>query len=278
MQLFRALLAVVVLSLCLSVPATAQPRYALDLGFDFTSGDYGTDTKADSLVTTLGFSYFPNARFDLRLAIPWLYQNEGITTATGGIRLGGPGGQAGEGGAGNPPRRPFAAAIGDQSSSTRNQSGLGDITLAAGYVLLPETDTLPQLRPHALVKLPTAEENMGTGEYDLELGLALSKWLTSWYLFGDGSVVFQGGKVELGLRDFATYEAGLGYPLPGGLLPTLSLWGASSPAATSSSLLEARLTLNKRLSDSKGFSFTGSKGLSNSSPDYGVGGSLFINF
>jgi hypothetical protein len=263
MQFFQATLMVFVLFLCLATPAVAQPRYALDLGFDFTSGDYGTDNTADSLVTTLGLGYYPTDRFDLRLAIPWLYQSEGVTT-TGGIRLGGPGRQTREEGPGR--------------QSIRNQSGLGDITLAAGYVLLPETGALPQLRPYALVKLPTAAENMGTGEYDLKLGLDLSKWLTSWYLFGGGSVVFQGGKAELGLQDFATYEAGVGYPLPGELLPIVSLWGASSPAAASSSLLEASFTLNKRLSDSKGFSFTGSKGLSNSSPDYGVGGSLFINF
>jgi hypothetical protein len=271
------ILTVIVLSLFFSAEkAMAQPRYSLDLGVDFSSGDYGTDITTDSLALSLALGYYPTERLDLRLTIPWLYQTGGIITTAGGIRLGGPSRQAGEEGTGGQPGRPFAAAIGDEGQSS--QSGLGDLTLAAGYVLLQETDVRPMLRPNAFVKFPTAEENMGTGEYDLGVGLDLSKWLAKWYLFGRGSAIFQGGKADLGLKDFATYEGGVGHPLSDRLLPVLSLWGASSPAESSSSLLEARLSLSYRLSDSKGLSFTGTKGLSSSSPDYGLAGNLFFNF
>jgi hypothetical protein len=257
--------------------AKAQTRYAAELGFDFSSGDYGSERTIDSLVLSLALGLYPTDRIDLLVTIPWLYQTEAITTTAGGIRLGGPGSQTTEEEAGGLPGRPFAAAIGD-GQSANSQSGLGDITFSAGYVLLQETATRPMLRPNAFVKFPTAEEAMGTGHYDLGVGLDLSKWLAKWYVFGSSSVIFQGGKADLGLKDFATYEAGAGYPVNDRLLPVISLWGASSPADAVSSLLEARINLSYRLSDNQGISFTGSKGLSDSSPDYGLAGNLFFTF
>lgn len=273
------ILTTAVFSLCFSIPsAMAQSRYGIDLGVDFSSGDYGTDTTADSLVTTLGLGYYPTGRLDFRLTIPWLYRTEGLTTMAGSIPVNAPGRQGGGGAVGNLPGRPMAAAMGEDDQATRSQSGLGDITLAAGYVLVQETEAQPMLRPNVFVKLPTAEEGMGTGEYDLGAGLDLSKWLADWYLFGRGTVVFQGSEAALGLKDFATYEGGVGYPLSDELMPVISLYGGTSPAASSSSLLEGRLSLSYRLSDSKGVSFSGTKGLSDGSPDYGLGGNLFFNF
>jgi hypothetical protein len=62
------------------------------------------------------------------------------------------------------------------------------------------------------------------------------------------------------------------------LLPFLSLWGASSPADSSSALLEARFDLSYRWSNHMGFSVKAMRGLSDSSPDYGFGGAVFVLF
>jgi hypothetical protein len=260
------------LIMILNSSAGAETGFSLGFGFDYATGDYGTGIAADSYSASLLLGYYPTEDLDLSLTIPYHYQTSGTTTTAGGIRfrtdgsgsMTGPGMDGGDG-------DPEAAA---------SRSGLGDLVLAAGYRLLPETAGRPQLRATGFIKFPTADERqqLGTGEYDYGVGLALSKWLDRWFVFGRGEAVFQGANGGLGLRDFQIYEGGAGYQLGDELLPILSIWGTSSPAVGSSAQLEARVNLSYRLSGSSGISGYALKGLTDSSPDFGVGGSLYFNF
>jgi hypothetical protein len=255
--------------------ASAETRYSLDLGFDFSSGDYGTGITSDSTLVSLVFGYYPTDRLDLKVSIPWQYESSGAITTSGGIRFGVRDRQDDTGESG-PVFRPFASH--SVSDVERSRSGLGDIFLSAGYILFPEIESTPLVRPNAFVKFPTAETGLGTDEYDFGAGLDLSKWINGWNLFGRGSAIFQGGKDDLGLKNFMTYEGGVSYLVGKRLLPSASLWGATRPAESSSQLLELRTNLSYWWSVDRGISLGALVGLSDSSPDYGFSAAVSFYF
>ncbi len=107
--------------------------------------------------------------------------------------------------------------------TSESQSGLGDITLTAGYIILQESQTLPAVRPLIYLKFPTADEDegLGTGEFDVGGGLGAVKWFGRWYTFAEGRYIFQGSNSDLGLKDYGTLEGEAGYRLTDRFLPTV---------------------------------------------------------
>jgi hypothetical protein len=276
-QLALIKIKILFLVMILNSSAGAETGFSLGFGFDYAIGDYGTGITADSYSTFLSLGYFPTERVDFALKIPYLYQSGSTTTTSGGVRFRTDDSKSRTGPAMGPDGG--SADSGDLTEPDETRSGLGDIIFSLGYLLVQETVDWPQLRAIGFVKFPTADERrqLGTGEYDYGVGLVLSKWFDSWFLFGRGEAVFQGNDSGLGLRDFQIYEGGGGYQI-GKLLPTLSVWGASSPAVGSPAQLEARVNLSYRMAVSSGISGYALKGLTDSSPDSGLGGSLFFNF
>lgn len=203
---------------------------AMGLGFDYASGDYGTGVSSDSSSVSLAVDYFPTDRLSFELIIPYLWLSSSATLTSGGARfpVADAGTGHGHGGSGGPgmgsaslgnPGPPDWAGPGPGGSVTASttaatepeisqaQSGLGDVVLNTGYVLIKEGKKTPQLRPTLYVKFPTADEekNLGTGELDLGVGLEMSKWIERWYLYGFGSYVSQGANEIFHLKDFLTY-------------------------------------------------------------------------
>lgn len=120
----------------------------------------------------------------------------------------------------------------DQTIGESPLSGLGDLVLEAGYVLMTESSSIARVRATSFIKLPTADEKkgLGTGEFDLGIGMQVSKWFDEWHGYAETTLVFQGGKEVLGLKDFVSEETGIDHLLAGRALAALSLWGASAPA------------------------------------------------
>lgn len=240
-------------------------KYAVGLGVNYATGDYGTDTTTDSLRIPLTLDYFPTDRLDFELVIPYLYQNNSNTILSGGMRF------------------PFERHRGmritgfDTSDSV---SGLGDISLTAGYLLRQESDTLPSVRPLLYLKFPTADEDegLGTGEFDVGAGIGAAKWFGPWYTFGEGRYIFQGSNSELGLKDYATLEGEVGYRLSPKFLPSVSLWWSSAPADDSSDLVEARLNGTYRATDDVTLEGYLGTGLSSGTADFGAGLAVFYSF
>ena len=155
-----------------------RPVFSLGIGFDYDTGDYGTGVDSDFISVPLYIDIYPTARLDLELIVPYVYQSvEGGDVATVVYRTAG-------GYARGPARGQGRAAKGTTTTTTSNrrdssESGLGDITLTGGYILVEESQRMPRIRPTLYLKIPTADEDkgLGTGEFDFGPGLTLGKWL-----------------------------------------------------------------------------------------------------
>jgi len=161
-----------------------------------------------------------------------------------------------------------------------SQSGLGDITLTAGYAVLEEGETLPLVRVLAYVKLPTADEEkgLGTGEFDFGGGIGLAKWFGKWTTYLEGMYVLPGSSGDFDPDNYWNFLASVSFRLTDTLRPGISLSGGTAAFDGASAPLETRFKLSYW--NSENFSFGGylGKGLSDGSPDFGAGVFGFYSF
>lgn len=254
---------------------------SVGLGVDFATGDYGSGASTEFISVPLIVDLYPTERLDLEMVIPWVYQTNGdnafgtvmpyrqgyargtAATAAGTRFQSGPGGSMG------------AAA----SGSTGSASGLGDITLTAGYILIPEGSVAPRVRPLLYVKLPTADEDkgLGTGEFDMGGGLSLDKWIGDWRPFGEAVWIVQGSSDLYATKDYLSYEAGLGRQFTPSLYAAILGRGATPPADDSDAPLEIRFKGIYAVGVVALEGYAGA-GLSDASPDFAAGLTVFYNF
>ncbi|MDD5285220.1 MAG: transporter [Desulfuromonadaceae bacterium] len=275
-------------------PQTASVSF----GAEFASGSYGTDSTIRSVYMPLIVSWSPNDRFDVGIEVPFIYQNSSnVTTDVYRNRVssttakrtarGGPGGNSGiyqlqqAGGVfttqGSLSGNPYSNYSGLPDSDA---SGLGDIILRAGYILFLDNTSMPQVRTSLFVKTPTASvsDGLGTGEFDFGGGFDLSKWFGDLHLAGEVLYNYQGRVSGFGLNNYVSYSGTVGYQLTKNLQPMLLLKGATAPTTYSDDLLEARARVIWSLTDKTSLDMYGSRGIADSSPDYGGGISVIYSF
>lgn len=292
-ELFGALI-LAVSSLAPALAAGTIPdkpqSVSVSLGTEVSSGSYGTGTTTRSVYTPLTVTWSANERFDLGIELPFLYQNNNNVTTdlyrsspqstAAAVAKGGPGGARGTqlpqvaGGAGG------AGGTTASGSADSAVSGLGDIILRMGVIAAFEGAAVPQVRPSLFVKIPTAStaDGLGTGEFDAGLGVDMTKWLGDMHLIGEGVYTWQGRTAGFGLKNYLSYSAGLGYQLTGTIEPMLLVKGATAPSDYSSELLELRARIIWALSENTSLDLYGSRGLADSSPEYGGGVSVIYSF
>ena len=256
-------------------------RYSVGLGFELSSGKYGSNIRTNSIYAPLTVIASPTDSLGLSLEIPFAYQSNGnviSSIAKGGMQpnrtmmlpSAGMNGMTG----------PGSGMSASPSATHRSESGLGDITLKVGYLLLPEKDSVPQIRATAFVKFPTADadSSLGTGEFDEGVAAEISKWFGDWNPFAEAGYVVQGRSARLPLRNYLAYNAGAGYQVADSFRALLLLKGATSPADGVGSLLEARLKLKYQVTSRTGMEGYLAKGIATNSPDYGTGLSVYYDF
>jgi len=272
------------LAATLALPHFAQTEdysYSVGQGFEFSSGKYGTGIRTNSIFAPFTVIASPIERLGLSLEIPFIYQSNGNVVSSisrGGMQTSrstmlsaaGVSAMSGSG----------SGMSSSTASTNGSESGLGDITLKVGYVLLPEKDALPQIRPTVFVKFPTADKNksLGTGEFDEGVAVEVSKWLGNWNPFVEAGYTVQGKSELLSLRNYLAYNAGVGYQVGENFRPILLVKGATPPADGTSSLLEVRLKLKFQATNHTGIDAYLAKGITTNSPDYGAGLSVYYNF
>jgi hypothetical protein len=281
-----AAICLLALATTLAVPGFAQAEeypYSVGMGFEVSSGSYGTTTRTYAVYAPLTIMASPTDRLGLSLEIPFVYQSNGnvfSSIATGGMQGSSrtmkqlAAGMGSMNGTGN------GMASSSASGTNQAESGLGDITLKAGYTLLTEQDNLPQIRPMAFVKFPSADQNraLGTGAFDEGFSVEVSKWFGDWNPFAEAGYTVQGKSSHIALKNYLGYNAGVGYQVAENFRPMLLVKGSTAPAEGASSLLEVRLKLKYQLTNRTGFEGYLAKGLTTNSPDYGTGLSVFYSF
>ncbi len=270
--------------LCLSAPSSfaelPPPKFAIGIGLELSSGDFGTGSASTYATVPVVLDWFPTDKIDVELTVPLIYQR---TSTTGHAVLGTSVQSPVTTVAKSVERRgPMSVSSGGGGGSMfGGDYGLGDITLTGGYILLSDSDTTPQLRPTLYAKFPTADENkgFGTGKFDFGAGVALSKWLGNWQPFAEGRYVVQGASHdETGAVNFVTVDTGIAYSWNDHLVTSGYVRYGSKFFDNMAAPLEARVKMVWRLSDRIYTDVYALKGFSDGSPDYGGGASVFFEF
>lgn len=263
-----------------------EPAASISIGAEFSSGTYNSATTTSSLYIPLVVSWYPTERLDMSIEVPYVYQsssqvttslyqnNAAVTSQQTVARRGGPGGMI---------SNTTSSTVGSTSSVNGNRhavSGLGDIILRTGYIPVFEQGNIPQLRASLFVKTPTASvsDGLGTGEFDYGGGFDLSKWFGDFHLAAETSYTWQGKIDGYGLKNYFSYTLVTGYQITRNLRPMLVLKGASAPSEFSDHLRELRARMVWNLTSRTSLDSFISRGLSDSSPDYGGGISAVYSF
>ena len=277
-RLFILLAAVTVLLLPALVYADG-PTYAVGLGFEFASGEYGTGIRTDSIYMPFMAGVYPTERLDFVLEVPLVYQSSSAVVA--GQYMGTQGTQGST--ATMMAQSVMGMGMGTNASAAQvndAQYGLGDIKLKAGYVLYTEEKYVPAIRPNFYVKFPTADKNkfLGTGAFDVGFGVELTKWFGKWFADGDLGYVIQGNSSVVNVKNYLEYYAGPGYQFTERLRTMVLLKGTTPTVEGATSQLEARVRAKYQFTEHTGIDGYLAMGITTSSPDYGMGLAVYYRF
>lgn len=241
--------------------AEEREHFQLKVGATYDQGDFGTSDTTRTLFVPVTFKYL-GERFDIGVTPSFV-----VVDTVGGVSLI----------EGMPTR-----TEGAQGRRGTN-AGFGD-TLVKGRLFLfddpgPQTP-LPSFAPFFKVKIPTANEdrNLGTGETDYGFGFEWEKQFERFLLFGDASYTVIGSPPGQDLRNRPAASLGAGLQLTNALtVGALIDWrravvsGRDDPTELVGFLT---YTITRTIS----FSPHVLVGLTNGSPDFGIGFELGYKF
>lgn len=232
--------------------AWGRPRFVLKTGAFYDTGDFGTSERFETLVipATLRAAW---SRFDLGVTASVIHTraSRAVTILDGGT-----------------------TPAGERRTERRTRSGPGD-TLVKARVRLTEDPgpeaPLPAVSALAKVKLPTAGEDLGTGELDYGFGLELDKELALFFVFADASYTVIGKPRDRSLRDRQALSFGAGLALSRRVDVSAGLDWRRSIVAGVPDPLEAFLALRLPAGESASLNPSAFMGLSDGSPEWGAG-------
>lgn len=248
---------------------SGQPA-AVGVGFEVSHGDYGVSAEATLITLPLSFFLQPMESLDLTLEVPLLNLSRRSGSAV--VATGSGGAARGQGA-----KRTGGAPTG---SMTENQSGLGDVNLTLGWILLPEGEAMPKVRSTLYGKAPSgdADRGLGTGTTEAGPGLSVSKWLGRVQLFGEAAYIFQNSTVDYAGRNYVSYLFGAGIQAAERLFVGALVKGSTSRVEGADSQSEGRLKFNFLQSRRVSWEVYGAVGFTDASPDVGGGLSLVYQF
>jgi len=234
----------------------AGPTITLGSTPSFFTGDFGTTTRTNII-------YVPNYikyRFDdisLKLTVPFIVVESNGAAVSGG------------------------AVIGTGKGASKTEGGLGDIWLEGKYTLHHVLDSSFDLVPYAKIKFGTAShtKGLGTGKNDYEFGTGVrTRFASQWFPFARVGYRLVGQPAGRVLDDVFTYRGGVSYAMNRSNILTVLFSGRQASQPGFASAAEIIAAWNYKIQPGLGLQVFGDKGLSNGSPDYGVGGGLTYRF
>jgi len=222
----------------------------------FFSGTFGTKTRTNITYIPTYIKYKIND-ISLKLTVPYI-----IVQSNGAVVSGG-------------------TVIGTGKGASKTESGLGDIWLEGKYTLHHVLGTSFDLVPYSKIKFGTASstKGLGTGKNDYEFGMGVrTRFASRWFPFARVGYRFVGQPVGRVLDNILTYRGGISYAMDRANVLTVLFSGRQSSQPGFASAAEIIAAWNYKIQASLGLQIFGDKGLSNGSPDYGVGGGLTYRF
>ena len=221
-------------------------RVTASTGFDFSTGDFGTDTDTDVwyVPTYLKVEWDP---IFLKVTVPFVFIDGDAVLIDGqpeGIPL-----------------------------SVGSRGGIGDVVIAAGYGYFPNGGVLPAIELSGRIKIGTADEDqgLGTGEEDYTIQLDLWKNIGRITPFAAAGYKFIGEPPGVNLNDKVFASVGLSLSLGRRFSVGLAYDWAQSAVPGSPDIHGISPFASIKLSDHFAFDPYAVIGFSNSSPDWGLG-------
>ncbi len=247
-------------ALLLAVPAaSAAPKWRLGNEASFYQGKYGT-AHTINIFYDATYLKLSRGRFRFKVTVPY----EHVTGLPAGATVSGSGSVVNTGG-----------------KTTTSASGLGDIWLKGSYSLIPLTYKHPGFRIYSKIKIPTASHSagLGTGKLDYEVGGSVTAVvMRNGYPFADLGYRVVGSPSNYALRNILTYDAGYSYLVNRKNVLTAMFSGNQSEQKGAAAPADLIFAWNYRVTRQSGIQLFVDKGLSNGSPDYGVGIGGHVSF
>lgn len=248
LKLWRGALPVLIAVL----PATALAEgLTVGTGLDYSSGKYGDTQKTEAWYVPITGKY-ETGLWTFRLAVPF-------------IRSTGPGNVIGAG--------PDRVTIPGGSTTVRTESGLGDIVGSAFYNLVDERDSEFGLDLGAKVKLGTGDNDkgLGTGENDYSVQVDVFKPIGLYTAFGSLGYRMYGDPPGVELHNVIYGSVGGSYRMSSETSVGLAYDFRPRITASGSSISEVTAFVSQRLSRDRKLQVYALTGLTDGSPDFGVG-------
>ncbi|MBI2207610.1 MAG: transporter [Candidatus Rokubacteria bacterium] len=256
----RALVFGIVFTLAVvpAVFAQERPVWSFSTAIEYSSGDYGTGQDTDVLYIpfTAGVGF---DRLGLGVTIPYIRQSSQLVNITG---------------AGVAPRREKRG----RRNVTDDEQGLGDILARGSYLVLRDEGALPEVRPFAKIKFPTADEDLGTGEFDVTFGSDVSKTFGPLTPYAALSYTFIGEPPGADFDNTFGWTLGAAYAVTTPFSVFAQLEGATAIAAGQDNPLELRVGFDYALTKVVKVSGSIMRGLSDGSADWGIVAGVGLRF
>jgi hypothetical protein len=220
----------------------------------YFSGDYGTG-QTTKIWYLPAYVQYRQSDFRLKLTFPYIRVDSSGAVVSGGTVIA----------AGGGPRV--------------THSGMGDAWLEARYTIHGQ-DHGPDLVPYGKIKFGTASraDGLGTGENDYEAGLGLEWTFHDTFPFARAGYRIVGNPPGSNLHDIAIYEVGSTFALNKTQFLTPMINGRESTVTGGTAPLDAILAWDYLWKPGTGIQLYVDKGLSNGSPDVGVGVGVHARF
>ncbi len=248
-----------------------QNNWSINSSLQYASGNYLSTERLNS------FYLYGGARYDsddysVALSVPFIASNGQNVSQFGNVFIpnhmgsgtagtGGPGGHGGH-------------MMGNENLLTTTSSenfGIGDLYLYANYNLLNQFTSSLGLSFGGYIKFPTAStaNGFGTGKFDFSLSATIRKNLGEFLVYASGGYILLGDPTNVDYKNPYTLNLGVGKLFGDGDISALLSYSLYSKILDVYQMpQELSLGLNIKSGDKITYTFIGSAGLSNSTPDF----------
>lgn len=267
----------------------------LSIGANFSSGDYSTTDRTQVWSVPVGLRW-TSGNFHMRVSVPYVVlDGPGSLIDTPQGRDGGgvddSGGRGGDSGRGRGRGGSGNSGSGGGSGGTEvdddgvvtpgdsgRTSGLGDVSVAAGYSL-PLTDSL-FVDAGVRVKVPTASraQRLGTGELDVTTSLDLAYEFAGGSIYAGGRRKFAGNSATSSFQNIWGAGGGASLRLSSGVSVGADYDWSQPSVAGNGDISEVTGWMSFRLNRQVRMNLYAATGLSTNSTDFSSGATLSYRF
>lgn len=240
-----------------------EGEVSLLTGLDYQQGDYGTSDSTSLWRVPISISY-RKTNFSLFASMPLLLaQSDGDIIITNKTSM-----------------NKMNTGSSSSRASQKTVSGIGDIVLSGSYYFMPNFRNEITYRLTAALKLGTADENkgLGTGENDFSLEGGIVKNIDEYILSGTLGYEFNGDSAVFDYNNVFYGTLGLTKLLAMNKQIGSYLYFSQALSDAADAPLELSLFYSQPVSQTRDIYFYLSKGLSDGSPDFSVGGNIQFKF